>query len=144
METADLHTYAMHCPQGFDQPSHHDRNNPDAWAKPKYASGFTKHDHGKPRHSLIPPMAEREMAKVLTFGAQKYSEDNWRKVDDPSRYVDAAMRHINDYRTGKWSDDESGLHHLAHAMCCLAFVVELNIAYIDEKKAALEKSENQP
>ncbi len=86
---------------------------------------FTKYDHGKPRYSLIPPVAEKLMVKVLTFGASKYSDDNWRKVDDPKRYLDAAMRHIAAYRSGEIRDDESAVHHLAHAMCCLAFVVEL-------------------
>ena len=86
---------------------------------------FKKYDSGKPRYGLIPPLAEEELAKVLTFGAEKYAPDNWRKVDDLSRYIDAAMRHISAYRKGDSVHDESGLHHLAHAMCCLAFIVEL-------------------
>ena len=86
---------------------------------------FTKHDHGKPRYSLIPPIAEREMVDVLTFGAKKYTPDNWKNVDDLSRYIDAAMRHIAAYRRGETHDDESGLHHLAHAMCCLSFIVDI-------------------
>lgn len=88
---------------------------------------FKKNDQDKPRYSLIPPLAEEAMAKVLTFGAQKYSPDNWRKVDDKNRYLDAAMRHIGAYRCKVKFDDESGVHHLAHAMCCLAFIVELDM-----------------
>jgi hypothetical protein len=86
---------------------------------------FIKNDSNKPRYSLIPPIAEEEWVKVLTFGAQKYSPENWRKVDDLSRYVDAAMRHISSYRKGDKMDIESGFHHLAHAMCCLSFIVEI-------------------
>ena len=37
---------------------------------------FTKHDTGKPRFDLVPPIAQLEFVKVLTFGAQKYSPDN--------------------------------------------------------------------
>lgn len=88
---------------------------------------FTKHDSGKLRYGLIPPLAEREMVEVLTFGAQKYSVDNWRNVDDLNRYVDAALRHISAYRMGYIRDDETGLHHLAHAMCCLSFIVDIEI-----------------
>lgn len=86
---------------------------------------FTKHDIGKPRYGLIPPIAELEMVKVLTFGAQKYSADNWKNADDLTRYIDAAMRHISAYRIGEQTDSETGLHHLSHAMCCLAFIVDL-------------------
>ncbi|MDD2267487.1 dATP/dGTP diphosphohydrolase domain-containing protein [Sulfuricurvum sp.] len=91
------------------------------------SKSFKKDDKGKLRYGLIPPLAEREMVDVLTFGAQKYSVDNWRNVDDLSRYVDAALRHISAYRMGQWSDEETGLHHLAHAMCCLSFIVDIEI-----------------
>jgi hypothetical protein len=53
--------------------------------------------------------------------------DNWRKVDQlERRYMGAAMRHLNAFRQGETLDAESGLHHLAHAMCCLAFIIENN------------------
>ena len=84
-----------------------------------------KHDHGKPEYSLIPPLAEEEVVKVLTMGAKKYSPENWRLIDNiPKRYMDAAMRHMADWRKGKDLDSESELNHLAHAICCLQFVLE--------------------
>ena len=84
-----------------------------------------KHDHGKPEYSLIPPLAEEEVVKVLTMGAKKYSPENWRLIDDiPKRYMDAAMRHMADWRKGNYTDNESELNHLAHAICCLQFVLE--------------------
>lgn len=91
-----------------------------------------KHDTAKPRMDLIPPKAERLLAEVLTFGATKYAPDNWRKVDNAdSRYLAAAMRHINAHRSGELIDRESGLPHLAHAMCSLAFLIELQgIAHV--------------
>lgn len=74
---------------------------------------------------LIPPHAELMLAKMLTFGAEKYGAWNWSQVDDlERRYMAAAMRHINAHRAGELSDQESGLPHLAHAMCCLAFLIE--------------------
>ena len=91
----------------------------------KIIEEFTKADGGKLQYGLIPPAVLAEEAAVMTFGAQKYSADNWRKCDDPIRYVDAAMRHFEAWRGGEQIDPESGLHHLAHARCCLSFLMEL-------------------
>lgn len=85
---------------------------------------FRKDDQEKLKYTLIPPVAEEEMVKVLMFGADKYGAENWRKVDDLERYLNAALRHIAAYRKGDITDSETGLHHLAHAMCCLSFIVE--------------------
>lgn len=86
-----------------------------------------KHDLGKPAFNLIPPRAELAMASVLTFGATKYAPDNWKLVDNAeTRYLAAAMRHINAYRAGEVYDRESGLQQLAHALTSLAFVIELS------------------
>lgn len=86
-----------------------------------------KFDDGKPMMRLIPPKAEIEMAKVLTFGAAKYGVGNWQHVEGgATRYLDAMMRHINSYRQGEQIDAESGLNHLAHAMCCAAFLLEMD------------------
>ncbi len=85
-----------------------------------------KYDDGKPRWSLIPERGLEEVVKVLTYGARKYGDDNWREVEDgPRRYYDAAMRHLMAYRQGHWTDDESGLPHLAHAVASLLFIMAL-------------------
>lgn len=85
-----------------------------------------KDDSGKPRWSLVPEQAMEDVVKVLTYGARKYGDDNWRKVEDgPRRYYDAAMRHIMAYRQGHWADDESGMPHLAHAVASLLFIMAL-------------------
>jgi hypothetical protein len=88
---------------------------------------FVKDDSNKLQYSLIPPIAEQEMVKVLNFGARKYSPDNWRKCENLNRYIDAALRHISAYRMGDIKDNETSLHHLAHAMCCLSFIVDIDI-----------------
>jgi hypothetical protein len=87
-------------------------------------SGFKKFDTGKPPMSLLPPEAMMELAAVLGFGAKKYDAHNWRKGCDWSRLSDAALRHIFAWIGGEDLDPESGLNHLAHAMCCLAFLIE--------------------
>lgn len=85
-----------------------------------------KFDLGKPEYGLLPPAALEEVVKVLTFGAQKYSRENWRQVPDASRrYFDALNRHIWAWKRGETKDPESGMHHLAHAVCCALFLMEL-------------------
>lgn len=95
---------------------------------------FTKHDCDKPRLDLLPVRAVEAMGRVLTFGARKYSDDNWRAVESPRRYVAAGLRHVFAYMRGEQCDKETGEHHLAHALCCFAFVLEL-----DEGEAPLTK-----
>ncbi len=87
-----------------------------------------KFDSGKPRPELMPPYAEEEVARVLAFGAEKYDDDNWRLVENATkRYFGAARRHLIAYRKGERSDPESSLHPLAHAVCSLLFVLELEL-----------------
>lgn len=85
-----------------------------------------KHDSGKPLMGAVPPNALLAVARVLTFGAEKYGRDNWRQVESAeTRYLDAALRHINAYQRGEAADPESGESHLAHAVCSLMFMLEL-------------------
>ena len=89
-----------------------------------------KFDGGKLEYGLLPPLALEETVKVLTFGAQKYERDNWQKVPDAKRrYFDALQRHVWSWKQGEQIDPESGIHHLAHAMCCLMFLYEHDIMY---------------
>lgn len=88
-----------------------------------------KYDSGKPPLGLIPRSALVWEAAVMGFGASKYGRDNWRKGMEWSRLVDAALRHITAFNAGEDIDPESGLHHLGHARCCLAFLAE----YVDKQ-----------
>lgn len=85
--------------------------------------GGTKHDNGKPRMSLIPHDAMVAVAEVLTFGAKKYDSWNWAKGFKYSRLLDAAYRHLGAWKEGETKDPESGLSHLAHAACCIVFLI---------------------
>ncbi len=86
-----------------------------------------KHDEDKPRWDLLPFAAAEAVVGVLTFGAQKYAPENWRFVPDARRrYFAAALRHLVAYWRGERSDPESGRPHLAHAACCLLFLLELD------------------
>jgi hypothetical protein len=86
-------------------------------------AGGVKHDDGKPRMDLLPPEALREIAGVLTMGAQKYDAHNWRRGFAYSRLIAAALRHLFAWVGGENKDPESGKSHLAHAACCLMFLI---------------------
>jgi len=83
-----------------------------------------KYDQDKPQWDLLPWEPVAEVVAVLTLGAKKYSPDNWLKVPDHRRrYFAAALRHIMAWWCGQKNDAETGLHHLAHAICCLLFLM---------------------
>jgi hypothetical protein len=85
-----------------------------------------KFDGGKLDYTLVPFEALDEIVKVLMFGAQKYDRDNWRHVDNAmQRYAAAAFRHLTAYNKGELVDAETTLSHLAHAGCCLLFMLAL-------------------
>jgi hypothetical protein len=87
-----------------------------------------KFDAGKPEYGLVPAYALEEVAKVLTYGAQKYRPNNWRSLSTPhKRYFDAAQRHTWAIARGDVNDPESGLPHAAHAIACLMFLLEYQI-----------------
>lgn len=85
-----------------------------------------KDDAGKLRYDLLPVEPLREVVRVLTHGARHYAPNNWQLVPEWKwRYTRAAMSHIEKWRGGETNDAESGwgTHHLAHAVCCLLFLL---------------------
>ena len=88
-----------------------------------------KFDEGKIRYDLLPVDALREVARVLTFGAAKYGDNNWKITKPESRYTAAAFRHGEAYRGGEMMDKESGVHHLAHRICCDLFLLQIDMEH---------------
>jgi hypothetical protein len=84
-----------------------------------------KHDLGKPNYALLSSIALHKIVSVLTLGTNKYPEHNWRKGLKYSRLIAAAFRHMFAWLGGESLDPESGMSHLAHASCCLMFLLEL-------------------
>ncbi len=94
--------------------------------------GF-KADAGKDQWRLLPWRALREVVRVLTAGAVKYDPDNWKLVPHArDRYTDALFRHITAWIDGERRDPETGLHHLAHACCCLLFLLHFDLMENDQ------------
>jgi hypothetical protein len=83
-----------------------------------------KYDSDKLDWSLVPVDSMEKVIEVLMFGAKKYAPGNWKKVEDAERrYYNAAMRHLTATQRGEELDPETGLAHLAHAACCLLFLL---------------------
>lgn len=83
-----------------------------------------KFDTDKDRWDLLPWEAVRQIVLVLTYGAKKYDDNNWQLVDNKgNRYFAALLRHVIAWRSGEKNDSESGLSHLAHAACCILFLL---------------------
>lgn len=82
-------------------------------------TGGVKHDNGKPDLSHISLTLVEEVARVREFGAKKYSRGNWLKGFKYTRSIAAALRHIFAFSSGEDLDQESGLSHISHAVCCL-------------------------
>lgn len=82
-----------------------------------------KDDQQKPRYDLIAPELLESVARVLTFGAEKYGERNWEQGMSWGRPFAALMRHMWAWWRGESNDPETGLPHLAHAACCVMFLL---------------------
>lgn len=93
----------------------------------KIEMGATKHDSGKLPLELLPFEALEEVGKVLKFGAEKYDAHNWRKGFIWSRLIGAALRHVFSFAKGEDKDPETGLSHLAHACCCILFLLSFTL-----------------
>ena len=87
-----------------------------------------KQDAGKLQITLVPTQIIRDIAEVRMYGNKKYgSADNWKNVS-PQRFRDAFYRHWLAYVDDPKSlDAESGLPHLWHAACNMAFLCEMEV-----------------
>lgn len=85
-----------------------------------------KSDAGKLRLCLVPRQIIRDIAEVREYGNRKYGDpENWRTVE-AQRYRDAAFRHFLAYLDDpKAVDAESGIGHLKHLACNIAFLCEM-------------------
>lgn len=85
-----------------------------------------KADSGKPILSLVPKEIIYEIEKVRSFGVKKYKDpDNWKNVEI-ERYHQALLRHTMAIWNDIYArDKESGLLHLSHIACNVAFLLEM-------------------
>jgi hypothetical protein len=61
------------------------------------------------------------MAKVLSEGAEKYGEQNWRKIDIPD-HLNHLLMHTYAYLAGDTTDE-----HLSHILCRATFALGVSL-----------------
>lgn len=88
-----------------------------------YGEGGLKFDQDKPPLDLLPMEALIQVADVLKDGAIKYGRNNWQKGMRWTRLLGGALRHLFAWGKGEDTDPETGRSHLAHAACCVLFLI---------------------
>lgn len=90
---------------------------------PKTAAGASK-----TRLDLVPPALLTGAAEAFANGAEKYGPFNWRENKiSSSVYYAACLRHLFAWYDRADPDDnatDSGVHHLKHAVACLALILD--------------------
>jgi len=89
----------------------------------RMASGGAGFDREKIRLELVPPELITAVGEVLTLDAAMYGDRNWEKGMDRGRVYGALQRHLLAWWAGEECDPETGKTHLAHASCCIAFLL---------------------
>ena len=79
-------------------------------------------DPSKLQPTLIPPQFIAGVAQVLQHGAKKYSRGNWMRGMSFSSILDAIQTHLLAIQRGEDLDLDSGLPHIYHVGCNLAFL----------------------
>lgn len=84
-----------------------------------------KDDKTKPDFSLLPLQELAAVVRVLEFGAKKYGRDNYKAGEGHSsnRLLAACLRHLASYQAGEKTDKDTDESHIAHAACCLIFML---------------------
>ena len=82
-----------------------------------------KYDEDKVRMDLVPLECIESIAKVLTYGADKYEENSWQELPDFwKRYKAALLRHLTALDKGELIDKESGLYHIDQVLTNAMFL----------------------
>lgn len=104
-----------------------------------------KHDGGKPPLDLVSNEAMLRIAEVMDMGKRKYGAHNWRGGIEWSRVLAAGLRHLMAFTSGEDKDPESGLSHLAHAGCCIHFLLEYEKYHkdLDDRYKRVEKEKHE-
>lgn len=97
---------------------------PDGNLRVTVTGGVKASRQKRPLH-LLPFDALESIADVLDFGARKYAPRNWERGLSTTDLTRAAIGHLWDWmlRRNGGRDPETGLSHLAHAGCCVLFLI---------------------
>ena len=78
-------------------------------------------NEGKIRWSLMHYKSMEPMVRVLMYGAEKYSDNNWQKGLNKKEILECLQRHLAALMDGETHDKESGLPHIGHILCNAMF-----------------------
>jgi hypothetical protein len=76
------------------------------------------------RFDLVPPLALAKVAEVLHQGANKYGDNSWVKLDDPTDHVSHALAHLYAFLAGDRQEGQPQ-DHLTHAACRILFALDV-------------------
>jgi len=80
-----------------------------------------RYNIGKPKWSLVHYNSLIPMIRVLEFGANKYTAENWKKGLDKKEILESMQRHLAALMDGETIDMESGESHIGHIQCNCMF-----------------------
>ena len=88
--------------------------------------GGLRFNDGKNPLELVPPSLIFAVGEVLKAGAAKYAPRNWERGMSHTTVLGCLLRHVFKYASPFHSDfdEETGLHHLWHAACNVAMLIE--------------------
>jgi len=78
-------------------------------------------NQGKLQWHLVDFKALEPMVKVLMYGKDKYSENQWKNGLSLKDTLDSLLRHTTALLAGEVNDEESGLSHIGHIFCNALF-----------------------
>ena len=115
-------------------------------AEKKEVNYHAKQDYGKAKLTLVPRRILWDIAAIREYGNNKYPEggpDNWKAVE-VDRYRDATFRHLLYYLDDPHGvDKESGLPHLWHLACNIAFICEIEDMYLSKNPDVVKRLKNE-
>lgn len=88
-----------------------------------------RYNDNKPDYSLIPLSTLEDEVRVWEYGKRKYAAWNWAKGMAWTIPFACCLRHLAAWQRGEENDQESGLPHLAHAICNLRMLTHYSRAY---------------
>lgn len=97
----------------------------------KIDGGGERKNTGKLPMELIPSSALIGLAEVLQEGAKKYAPRNWERGMKWSICYACILRHLLKWFMGEDKDPETGLSHLKHVLCNVAFLLEYETTFPD-------------
>jgi hypothetical protein len=105
-------------------------NGKDDWSVPKeikdpYENPKDRVGSKKLPYWVVPQTAIMHLTMGMRDGGYKYGPFNFRETRVVAEiYLDAARRHLTMWEAGEEYADDSNVHHLGHAMACLAILID--------------------